>query len=107
MSRRDTILISVLVNMALLIALFVFALQPKAPIEIAKVNLQPIGKIEKLQVVENKASLDQVDNLLSKFVADEVKSQVEIAQHTTPQISEPQLITDPNVNYKKLLDPGD
>jgi peptidoglycan endopeptidase LytF len=64
--------------MALLVVLFVFAIKPSTPIEIAKVSLQGEKKPEKLQVVEEKASLDQVDNLLSKFVADEVKSHTEV-----------------------------
>ncbi len=67
--------------MALLVVLFVFAIKPSTPIEIAKVSLQGEKKPEKQVSVEEKGSLDQVDNLLSKFVADEVKSHVE----TLPQ----------------------
>ena len=78
MNRRDTILIAVLVNMALLVVLFVLAIKPSTPIEIAKVSLQGERKTEKHAVLEEKGSLDQVDNLLSKFVAQEVKSQAEI-----------------------------
>jgi peptidoglycan endopeptidase LytF len=63
--------------MALLVVLFVFAIKPSTPIEIAKVSLQGEKKPEKVPVIEEKGSLDQVDNLLSKFVADEVKSHTE------------------------------
>lgn len=64
--------------MALLVVLFVFAIKPSTPVEIAKVSLQAEKKIEKLPVVEEKSALDQVDNLLSKFVAEEVKSHLEV-----------------------------
>ncbi len=63
--------------MALLIALFVFAIKPATPIEIAKVSLQGEKKTLKNSPPEEKVSLDQVDNLLSKFVAQEVKAEVE------------------------------
>ena len=91
MNRRDTILISVLVNMALLIALFVFAIKPATPIEIAKVSLQGEKKTLKLVETSEKVTLDQVDNLLSKFVAQEVKSEVvqivsEIIENSEPLI---------------------
>ncbi len=91
MNRRDTILIAVLVNMALLVVLFVLAIKPSTPIEIAKVSLQGERKTEKHAVLEEKGSLDQVDNLLSKFVAQEVKSQAEILTQP-PQI---EAISDP------------
>ena len=77
MNRRDTILISVLVNMAILTILFVFAVKPSTPSQIAMVQLNQDKKIEKPQKIEEKVSLDQVDNLLSKFVAEEVKSHTE------------------------------
>ncbi len=80
MNRRDTILISVLVNMALLTVLFVFAIKPSTPSQIAKINLNQEKKKEKEIKIEEKVSLDQVDNLLSKFVAEEVKSSSEIIE---------------------------
>lgn len=87
MNRRDTVLISVLVNMALLVVLFVFAIKPSTPIEIAKVSLHQEKKIEKIPVLEEKVSLDQVDNLLSNFVAQqEVKALVEPVIEKPPEV---------------------
>ena len=77
MNRKDTIVISVLVNMALLVVLFVVAIKPSTSVEIAKVNLHQEKKKEEKVVPEEKPSLDQVDSLLSKFVAQEVKAEVE------------------------------
>lgn len=97
MNRRDTILIAVLVNMALLVVLFVLAIKPSTPIEIAKVSLQGEKRPEKLVVIEEKGSLDQVDNLLSKFVAQEVKSQIENVEPTPQPQSQSESVVDQNV----------
>ena len=50
--------------------LFISALKPATVVELAKVSL-PQEKQEE-QIIVEKPSLDQVDNLLSKFVAQEV-----------------------------------
>jgi peptidoglycan endopeptidase LytF len=74
--------------MALLVVLFVFAIKPASLQEVAKVNLAHEKRPEKIPVVHEKATLDQVDNLLSKFVAEEVKAQVE-AQIIHPEKPQP------------------
>ncbi len=99
MNRRDTILVSVLVNMALLVVLFVVAIKPSTPVEIAKVSLHQEKKPEKV-VFEDKASLDQVDNLLSKFVAQEVKAEAEIQPKVVPKVVEAQSTP---VNTKEMI----
>jgi peptidoglycan DL-endopeptidase LytF len=90
-NRKDTILIAVLVNMALLVTLFVLAIKPSSPLEVAKVSLHQEKKHDKVQIIEDKVldkvSLDQVDNILSKFVADEVKSQAEhVLKPSIPEV---------------------
>ncbi|MBM3192805.1 MAG: LysM peptidoglycan-binding domain-containing protein [Chlamydiae bacterium] len=97
MSRRDTIVISVLVNMALLVVLFVFAIKPSTPVEIAKISLQAEKRVEKVPLNEEKNALDQVDNLLSKFVAEEVKSQLEV--HPSKEIVE----ASADLNVKEII----
>ncbi len=74
--------------MALLVVLFVFAVKPATLQEVAKVNLTPEKRPEKIPVIHEKATLDQVDNLLSKFVAEEVKAQVDaqIVPAEKPQV---------------------
>lgn len=80
--------------MALLVVLFVVAIRPSTPMEMAKVSLQGEKKPEKIGALEEKGSLDQVDNLLSKFVAEEVKSQVD------PVITQPQFV---DSNTKEII----
>ena len=88
-------MIAVLVNMALLVVLFVLAIKPSTPVDIAKVSLQAEKKVEKVAVPEEKGTLDQVDNLLSKFVAQEVRSQAEIP--VLAPSSQLDVISDPDI----------
>ena len=99
MNRRDTIVISVLVNMALLVVLFVVAIKPSTSVEIAKVNLNQ----EKKVTVEEKPSLDQVDNLLSKFVAQETKAEAPVI----PAKAEEIMIIPPSNSREIIVKQGD
>ena len=81
--------------MALLVVLFVLAIKPSTPVDIAKVSLQAEKKVEKVAVPEEKGTLDQVDNLLSKFVAQEVRSQAEIP--VLAPSSQLDVISDPDI----------
>lgn len=99
MNRRDTIVISVLVNMALLVVLFVVAIKPSTSVEVAKVNLPQ----EKKVVVAEKPSLDQVDTLLSKFVAQEAKVEVPVV----PAKAEEVMIIPPSNSKEIIVKQGD
>lgn len=79
MSRRDTILIAVLINMGLLVILFVGALQPKSVITTLP---QGTGLAKKEEAVRQKietspapsvSAIDQVDHILSQYVEKEAK----------------------------------
>jgi len=83
--------------MALLVVLFVFAIKPSTPVEIAKISLQAEKRVEKVPLNEEKNALDQVDNLLSKFVAEEVKSQLEV--HPSKEIVE----ASADLNVKEII----
>jgi len=98
-NRRDTIVISVLVNMALLVVLFVVAIKPSTSVEVAKVNLPQ----EKKVVVAEKPSLDQVDTLLSKFVAQEAKVEVPVV----PAKAEEVMIIPPSNSKEIIVKQGD
>jgi peptidoglycan DL-endopeptidase LytF len=71
MNRRDTVLIAVLINMGLLVVLFVGALRPKTLND--AMNQKIVLQTEMSKKETDKASLDQVDYILSKYVANEPK----------------------------------
>ena len=72
MNRRDSVLIAVLINMGLLVVLFVTALKPKTISETlsqkAYVQSEPVK-----QENQRDTSIDQVDQILSKYVMNEPK----------------------------------
>lgn len=73
MSRKDTILIAVLINMALLVVMFIVALKPadKLGLTADKKELTVDVKAP-LKSVESSSSIDQVDQILSKYVEKEL-----------------------------------
>lgn len=76
MNRRDTVLVAVLVNVGLVVLLFVFGIKPATPIELAK-NVDQ-DKIAPQKVEEEaQASIDQVDQILSKYIEREEVKEVE------------------------------
>lgn len=73
MSRKDTILIAVLINMALLVVMFVVALKPADKLELAAAKKELTVDIKApLKSVESSSSIDQVDQILSKYVEKEL-----------------------------------
>lgn len=73
MSRRDTILVAVLINMGLLVVLFVGALKPDPAMEVGKEIRQApaIDSKEREMVAVASEPVDPVDRLLQGYVADE------------------------------------
>lgn len=73
MNRKDTILIAVLINMALLVVMFIVALKPADKLVIASLQNQETADVKTpLKSVESETSIDQVDEILSKYVEKEV-----------------------------------
>ena len=76
MNRKDIILISVLINMALLVVLFIGALKPSTSLETAS------PKLNKDTVFSDKAvpspPIDQVDHLLHRILEKEEKQEASV-----------------------------
>ena len=73
MSRKDTILIAVLINMALLVVMFIVALKPADKLALASLQSQQVADVKaQLKSSESEISIDQVDEILSKYVEKEI-----------------------------------
>nr|NGX28359.1 hypothetical protein [Candidatus Anoxychlamydiales bacterium] len=97
MSRRDTIIISVLVNAALLVVLFTFAVtgREKAKEDTKTVSSKPIAEI----------SIDAKEMLFSDANTNQESSNVELASESKEFVAlapeqKPIEIPEPNVSYK-------
>ena len=95
MNRRDTILVAVLVNVGLVVTLFIFGIKPASSIELAKVGeLKKNEKPEELTTSKKKddgLAIDQVDQILSKYMAEEEAKEVEPVEvkKSQPSLVEP------------------
>ncbi len=95
MNRRDTILVAVLVNVGLVVTLFILGIKPASSIELAKVGeLKKNEKPEELTTSKKKddgLAIDQVDQILSKYMAEEEAKEVEPVEvkKSQPSLVEP------------------
>lgn len=90
MNRRDTILVAVLVNIGLVVVLFVCGIKPASPIELAIKNdknksLQNANEIVAKEEDDSSTSIDQVDQILSKYIEREEKKEVEAVAISKPE----------------------
>ncbi len=106
MSRRETVLIAVFINMCILILLFLGALKPKDVNEIVQQKVTALAESKKKNESINmkESSIDQVDNILSQYInheksAAEEKKNKEISKPSAPP--QPELPPSPeNKNIK-------
>ncbi len=82
MSRRDTILVAVLINMGLLVVLFIGALKPDPLPEMTKIatSIEP----SRPQVIEQ--TVDPVDHLLKSYV-EEIQKEPELVEIVKPVLT--------------------
>lgn len=75
MNRRDTILVAVFINMGLLVALFILGLKPKSASDAFShtVALKATEPKQQLQKEVENVTFDQVDHILSQYLASETQ----------------------------------
>lgn len=76
MNRRDTILVAVLVNVALVLGLFICGIKPASPIELAKRAQEEKEPEITKDHDDPSSSIDQVDQLLSKYISQGAEKEV-------------------------------
>ena len=108
MNRRDTILVAVLVNVGLVVVLFVFGIKPASPVDLAiksDAKTSELAALEAEKKIEDESatSIDQVDQILSKYIEQEEKKEVEtvLTKQIVEPIAQPQIAT-PKQSDNKL-----
>jgi peptidoglycan endopeptidase LytF len=109
MNRKDTILVAVLINMGLLVVMFVSAVKPAATIDSVQPKKGETAHLLAKVAQEKKPSIDQVDQILSKYVETAVKEEVSVAplelSPVTPITSFPELreASESKRQYKEVI----
>jgi peptidoglycan endopeptidase LytF len=111
MSRKDTILVAVLINMALLVIMFIGAVKPAGTMDSVHPKKGEVAHlVAKVQAVEEKkSSIDQVDQILSKYVETESKietpeAQIELAEALSSiPLLEMKEVSESKRQYKEVI----
>jgi len=109
MNRKDTILVAVLINMALLVVMFVGAVKPATTIDSVQPKKEGSAHLLAKVAPEKKPSIDQVDQILSKYVETPVKEETPVASVEVSQLAtstsfpELQEVNESKRQYKEVI----
>lgn len=109
MNRRDTILVAVFINMGLLVVLFVLGLKPRGVSEALsqKVALKANLPKEQIEKETQGVTFDQVDHILSQYLANENQTNQKETAAAPPKEAETVKLSPETKLYEVIVKQGD